>query len=144
MRNQIFIFDRLYLTTHASSGDGKVLFFSVSIAPSCGVNNFVLEELFILTMFILLGNIRQKSRKPLGATAILPISDGTISKCVPYRSRYQHALFRTCMKNRTDNFCHLPLYYDICIQRVIELMGMCQSGFRFGNLKIELPSKNLT
>ena len=52
MRNELyFIFDRLYLMTHVSSGTGKVSFFSVLIALACGVDNFVQEELFILTTF---------------------------------------------------------------------------------------------
>ena len=55
MRNDLFpIFDGLYLMTHVSPGDGKsVIFFSVLIALSCGVNNFVQEELFILKIFTL-------------------------------------------------------------------------------------------
>ena len=54
MRKELFsIFDRLYLMTHVSSGDKKVSFFSVLIAISCGVNNFVHKVLFILTIFTL-------------------------------------------------------------------------------------------
>ena len=45
--------DRLYLVTHVSSGDGKGSFFSVLIALSCGVNNFIQEELLILMIFTL-------------------------------------------------------------------------------------------
>ena len=55
-------------------------FFSVLMVLSCGVNS---------------GNLGKKSDLP-GATSILPIFVGTISKCV--RSRYQHTKFRTCMK----------------------------------------------
>ena len=46
-----FIFDRLYLMTHVSSRDGKGVIFLVLMALSCGVNNFVQEELFVLTIF---------------------------------------------------------------------------------------------
>ena len=49
-----FHFDRLYLMTLYRLETGKeVQFFSVLIALSCGVNNFVQEDLFILTIFIL-------------------------------------------------------------------------------------------
>ena len=83
-----------------SSGDGKGVIFSVLIALSCGVNN-VQEELFILMSFTLWGNFNQKSKSPPGATSILPILVGTVSKCVLYCSRYRHIKFRTCMKYRT-------------------------------------------
>ena len=54
MRNQlIFIFDLLYLVTDVSYVDEKRVFFSLFLALSCGVNNFVLEEHFILTIFTL-------------------------------------------------------------------------------------------
>ena len=85
-------------------------FFSVLLALSCGVNRFVQEELFILTIFPSKGNLRQKSRNPPGVTSILPIFVGTISKCVLYRSRYQHTKFRTCMKNRTFLPFAVPLF----------------------------------
>ena len=42
-----------------------------------------------------------RSRNPPGATSIVPIFFGIISKCDPHRSRYQHTKFYTCMKNRT-------------------------------------------
>ena len=38
---------------HVSSMDRKVLFSSVLIALSCGRNNFVHEELFVLMIFTL-------------------------------------------------------------------------------------------
>ena len=56
MYNEPFlIFDQLYLMTDVSSGDGKgkMSFFSVLMALSCGVNNFVQEGLFILMIFTL-------------------------------------------------------------------------------------------
>ena len=54
MRNKLFlIFDRSYLMTHVSSGNGIGVLFSVLIALSCGVNNFVQEEFFILKMITL-------------------------------------------------------------------------------------------
>ena len=76
-------------------------FFLVLIALSCGVNNFVQEELFSFTIFTLKGNLRQKSRNPPEAISILRISVDTIPERVLYRSRYQHTKFCTCMKNRT-------------------------------------------
>ena len=60
-----FIFDQLYLMTDVSYGDGKVSFFSVFLALSSGVNNFIQEELFILMIITLGGKLRQKSRNPL-------------------------------------------------------------------------------
>ena len=48
-------------------GTGKVSFFSVLIAPSCGVNIFVQEELFKFDNYYFMGNLRQKSRSGRGA-----------------------------------------------------------------------------
>ena len=59
-----FNFDRLYPMTDMSSGDGKIVIFSVLLALSCRMNDFVQEELFTLTIFTLQGNLRQKSRPP--------------------------------------------------------------------------------
>ena len=48
-----FISDQFYLVTVVSYGDGKVSFFSVLLAFSFGVNNFVQEELSVFTIFSL-------------------------------------------------------------------------------------------
>ena len=76
---------------------GQVSFFSVSLVLSCGVNNFVHEELFILAIFTFWGNFKQSPETP-GVTSILLIFVNTISECVLYYSRYQHTKFGTCMK----------------------------------------------
>ena len=46
-------------------GTGIVPFFSILLALSCGLNNFVQEELFILTIFISWGNLGQNPEIPL-------------------------------------------------------------------------------
>ena len=93
-----FHFDWLDIMIDVSSGDRKSVTFLSLLALLCGMNNFVQEELFILTIFTLQGNLRQKCKNPQAATSILPICVGTIPRCVLYRSSYQHTKFRTCMK----------------------------------------------
>ena len=47
-----FSFDWLYPMTHVSSGDKKgVVFPSLLLALSCGVDQFFQEELYIVTIF---------------------------------------------------------------------------------------------
>ena len=67
MRNEPFlIFDQLYLVTDMYVyGDGKGGISSFLLALSCGVNNFVQEELFILTNFPLMRNLKQNPETPL-------------------------------------------------------------------------------
>ena len=53
MRNELFSLFLIgcILSLMCRMGTGKVSFFSVLLVLSCGVNNFVQEELFILTTF---------------------------------------------------------------------------------------------
>ena len=52
MRKDLFlIFDQLYLMTHVSSVDGKGVIFLSFDSSFMWCENFVLEELFILTIF---------------------------------------------------------------------------------------------
>ena len=46
-------------------GTGKVSRFSVLIALSCGVNNFVQEELFILTILLYRETLGKNAKMPL-------------------------------------------------------------------------------
>ena len=66
VQRAFLIFDRLYIMTDVPYRDGKGVFLSILLALLCDVNNFVQEELFTLMIFILQGNLRQKSRNPLG------------------------------------------------------------------------------
>ena len=62
-----FNFDWSYPMTHVSSGDKKgVIFCSFLLALSCGhgVDNFFQEEHYLVTIFSLKSNLRQKSRNP--------------------------------------------------------------------------------
>ena len=59
------IFDCLYLMIHVSSGDRKgVIFLSFDSSFMWCEQFCPQEELFILTIFTLKGNLRQKSRPP--------------------------------------------------------------------------------
>ena len=104
------LIDWSYPMTHVSSGNKKgAIFSSLLLALSYGVDNFFQEGRYIVTIFTLKSNLMHKSRPP-GATSILPVFIGTISKCDLHISGYQHTKFRTCMKNRTVfAICHSPI-----------------------------------
>ena len=48
-----YVSDRLYFVTDVSNGDGKGVIFLSFASSLYGVNNFVQEKLFILTIFTL-------------------------------------------------------------------------------------------
>ena len=74
----------------------------------CPEGNFYFDDFYFIPYFDVFYILPYaKVQKPRVATPILPITIGTISKCILYRSRYRHTKFRTCMKNRTIfAICH--------------------------------------
>ena len=123
MRNNFFfIFDRLYLMAHVSSGNGK----GVILALSYSVNNFVQEELFI-RRFLLYREILGKNPETPGATSILQISVGTISKVHSialaefyYNSGLQRPHTRTCtiLQETINTFFGPLILFFIKVKRI--------------------------
>ena len=60
-----FIVGRSHLVTDVSYRDGKGVIFLSFLTLSCGVKNFVQEELLILTISTLKGKLRQNPETPL-------------------------------------------------------------------------------
>ena len=103
-----FNFDWSYPITRVSSGDKKGAIFFLTFASSfmwCG-QFFSGRSLYCHDFYFEVKPYTQIQNPP-GATSILPVFVGTISKYDVHSSRYQHTKFRTCMKNRTAfAVCH--------------------------------------
>ena len=102
MRNELFrIFDWLYLLTDVSYGDRKGVIFRSFAGSFMWHEQVCSGRMFYFDDFYFIGKPWGKIQKPHGATSMLPMFVGTISKCVICRGRYQHTKFRTSIKNST-------------------------------------------
>ena len=94
-----FHVDRLYLMAHVSSWDEKGFIFLSFDSPFMWCEQFCSGRTFYFDNFYFIGKPYAKIQNPPGATSLLPISVGTMSKCVLYRGRYQNTKFRTWWEN---------------------------------------------